>query len=346
MKNYKTTLSILALFLISFASATLTEDLFSSQCTDLKIEINEHNSVVDFYFNPNSYEWDKFSVNYEIDNETNITLNNLYLSSLLDSLEFKIESNEYVEFTYFNIEEGSILQAIIDNILTMSDESFTTSDLNNNLTLVNSFFELDDLGIYQNLEKEDKHFIYEIDQGYEDVDIEELVNEAITNFNISQILSEVGLEVPFDTNFSIEVQGLDSVGSGQSELSLLIDDGNQTFTKQIGVNIEEPIEEENEDDDNGGSSGGSSSSNKPKQNETKPPYIFIPNNETKENETCGDSCELETIDLVDYEEQDKKQRRAEIMAGAVLTLFVAMVITIVYLIIKLIVKGIKKRLGR
>jgi len=126
-------LCLLFICMIGLTSAGMTEDLFSDKVTNLDIMISNNYSEVNFFFNSTNMSWDKFSIDYQIDNETNIKLDNLYLSSLLDAFNFRIENNSSIEFTSFNIKEGSFLQIILDNIL---NESFTISDLNTNLILV------------------------------------------------------------------------------------------------------------------------------------------------------------------------------------------------------------------
>lgn len=317
--------SLLTLFLISFASATLTEDLFSNDCTSLNINIQETTSQVNFEFNPEGYDWDEFSVEYEIDNETKLTLNNLYLSSTLNAIEFKIETIDgQVEFTEFNIEEGSTLQAIIDNVLTMTNESFSVSDLNNNLTLVNSFIELDNDEEYMSFEKKGNNYIYDLDSGYENAEIEEIINEASQVFYISDILSDLGIENIYDLNFSIQLEGLEiPQTNGNYEISLIVKDGNEIYTKEVNVELENikelpPAPKKK-------SSGGSSHKHK----EPEDYYDFVLKNES-ENKT------KEPIDVTPEEtpeEKDKRQKRAILGTITFFVLcFTFIILVIVYLV--------------
>lgn len=238
-------LCLLFICMIGLTSAGMTEDLFSDKVTNLDIMISNNYSEVNFFFNSTNMSWDKFSIDYQIDNETNIKLDNLYLSSLLDAFNFRIENNSSIEFTSFNIKEGSFLQIILDNIL---NESFTISDLNTNLILVNSFFELDNDYPYQYFEKSGNNFIYEINKGHDNFNISEIVNEAVGIFEISNILSDLGIENIYDLNFTMEIIGIeDALENGYYELELLINDGelNKTIGLTLeGIEVEEVVIEE------------------------------------------------------------------------------------------------------
>ncbi|MCK5624808.1 hypothetical protein KAI04_03130 [Candidatus Pacearchaeota archaeon] len=218
----------------------MTKDLFSDEVTKLDITISNNQSEINFFFNSTDMSWDKFSIYFEVD-EKNITVKNLFLSSLLDAVNFKIENKGNLQFTYFHVEEGSVLYSVIDLVL----EDYTMEELNN-ITLVNQFIELDNKEVYHSFEKTGNNFIYQLSQGYDDVNISEVLEEAVKLFNISGILSELLIENIYDLNFTVEIQGIDELllENGYYELELVVNDGE--FNKIIGLTLEgfEEVEEE------------------------------------------------------------------------------------------------------
>lgn len=230
---------ILLLFILfvslSFVSASITGDLFSDNVTSMDITISPSQSQVDFYFNSEGYDWDEFNVSYE-----DLTIKNLYLSDLLNSFSFKIENNDNPQFTEIHIDEGSTLQVVVDNVLTYMDYSFYVENINQNISLINDFIELDNSEAYQSFEKSGNHFIYNLDSGADDVDISEVVGVAVQEFDISEILDEVGIENIYDLSFTMELPGIEDVPleNGQYELNLHVVDGSETYDKTITLTLE------------------------------------------------------------------------------------------------------------
>jgi len=254
----KLVLIILGMFLITLTSASMTSDLFSDNCTQLEITIGQNNSQVDFMFDSEGYWWDELGGIYVEELDVSFSLTNATLSEFLEGLNFKIENKEeQLKFTSIEIIETE--KDLTSFILYMLYNSFEEVDydefmdyLDNEdllVGLLNEFIELDNSESYQSFEKSGNHYLYSFNQGHENVDIEEIVNESIQVFYISNILSELGIENIYDLNFSMEVQGLDNLSEGDNILNLIVIDGDKTYEKDIILNlngyeeIEDPVEE-------------------------------------------------------------------------------------------------------
>lgn len=252
MKNSKIPIflvaTILGIFLISMASATLTQDLFSNDCTNLEITIDEHSSQINFYFNSEDYEWDELE-NIEIEGVGNISLTNQTLSEFLEGLNFKIE-NEGGQLKFTSAEvltnvTQEILYMIYQTYESIDYEEFIDYVTNENLLvgLLNEFLEDEQTDLLiedtMSLQKSGNNYIYQIDDGWGDVDIEEIVEEATQVFYISDILSEIGIDNIYDLDFSMQLEGLDEIPqkNGNYNLNLKVIEENETYNKNIKLNL-------------------------------------------------------------------------------------------------------------
>lgn len=247
----KTILTIFALFLISFASATMTEDLFG-EATSLQVTIGQDYSQIDFVFDSQGYEWDWISISEEINGGVaSISWN---LSDLLNAINFKIENIDgNVLFTEINIVEQSMLGQLVDGILIpLLDLNFSVEDINQNVSLINQFIELDNSESYQSFEKSGNNYIYKLGGGWGNIDADDVVENSLNVFYVSDILNELGIENIYDLNFSVEIQGLNDIPqqNGKYDLNLKITDGENIYNKNIKLilkDFEEPVEQPQDD---------------------------------------------------------------------------------------------------
>jgi len=260
--NKKILTIIFGIMLISLASASIEEGINS-----IDITISNNHSEFNLNFNSSGYDWDEFCIEHEIGK-----ICNLYLSDLLDSINFKIENNNGFQFTEIQIEEHSNLYFLLDNILTYYDYNFSVSDINQNASLMNEFIDLGDYP-YQSFEKSGNNFFYSLDSGYDDINIENIITEAVNLFDVSEILP-LGIDM-FDFDIT-EILGFDSIvlENGDYELTLAFENGNL----KIGLTLEgvEVVEEEEEpEEEEPSSSCGSCGSSRSSSN-TKTIYVDTP----------------------------------------------------------------------
>ena len=104
-------LILFCIFLLSIISAS---SIFDENHTQVNITISQNYSQINFFLNTEGLDWDKQNLTYE-----DITIENIYISSLLEACNFKIRMQDgynYPVIENLSIEDGSVSQLLLDMI--------------------------------------------------------------------------------------------------------------------------------------------------------------------------------------------------------------------------------------
>lgn len=341
---------LLLLLLIPLASASPLSELLSDDVTQIRIIIDENESFVEYFLNTSGTSFDIQNITYG-----DTTIENLYISSLLESVQASLEieeGNQYGQFNSLHINEGSITQILMDNAFSYFDISFRVSDINNNVSIFNDFL-IDHPSnisspISLNLTKEANNYTLRTGVGYGNVPeeyeqrIKNIIEEGFYSLNVKETFNRI---VPllsynisflnqFDMDYSVNMSDLDlNISEGEYSFNVEIFDGNETITKEFQLVLgeipkveepEEPIEEEEEDD--------SSSSSSSRSSTYHPPIVSEP------NETIFIGKIDEPIDLT----PDKpKEVEEEITFVDLISIALVILVILIILMFYLIKKGKK-----
>ena len=188
------------IFLLSFISAQPSiNEFFSTNVSQLIITVSQDESQANLYLNTSGTSFDMQNITFQ-----QFTLGNIKISKILNDINGQIEIGQgsyYPQFNNLFIEQGGMASFLIDNALDFLNISFTTNDVNNNLSLINNHLAKNPLPI-----SSDRHIIFTKDltnytiwnnQGYGDVpsqwkdEIRRIINESMVSINIPNLFTQL-----------------------------------------------------------------------------------------------------------------------------------------------------------
>jgi len=232
-------LFFIILFSVALISATPLQEFLDS--FDLEITIAQDNTTAEFNMDLSNTSFNQQDFTYE-----DFTIENIYISALLDGINFKARTEKglnYTIFDEFKVELGTTPQFILDNAFSYANVDLTSEQINNNISLLNEFvqrhpapYESDRTII---LKKSGTDYNLFMNTGFESINesyrekIKEIIIESVYSVNVKSLLNKAIPLVDYDLSF-LEELDLDYQVSIINLDELSIEDG----TQEVLINIE------------------------------------------------------------------------------------------------------------